>query len=117
MRKTINQSASFSKRDGINSRSGYPLKDFEGKNFPIKGITAAAVMEDTDEDTGEIKEIGVFRTKDEFGNTVYYTTISATVIDVLEDVIEVIDEESTVDVLITKRKSNSNREFLTLVIE
>lgn len=110
-REIIKQSNDFTKRDVVNSRAGKPLQDFE-KSMTITNITAIATCKDVDEETGEIKNVGIFRTAD----MVYYTTISETVFDTLDDVIEILDEENEISVRVDKRKSNSGRDFLTLVV-
>ena len=110
MRKITNQTEKFTKRDSANSRNGLPLQELEHKS--TLHIIAAAIMEDTDEETNETKEIGVFVT----GEKEYYTTISATVIDTMYDLIDIMSDEGEVDVRIEKRKSKGGREFLSLVI-
>lgn len=110
-RKVIEQSENFTKRDSINSRNGYPLQDLEDKM--ILEISACAIMEDDDEETGERKEIGVLVTSEKE----YYTTISGTVIDALYDLGDILKEEGNVRVRIGKRKSKgAGRTFLTLDI-
>ena len=111
-RKIVAQTEGFTKRDAINSRSAETLQKFEGKELNIKGITSCAIMEDVDEETGEPKTIGVLKTAE--GE--YYTTISETVIDVLDELMDIINEEGAADVRIVKRTSNSNRTFLSLII-
>lgn len=112
MRDIITASKNFTRRDIINSRSGYPLQDFEGNSLTIPEVVAAAIMKDTDTETGEIKDITVIKTSDSH----YFTSISATVYDCMEDVIEILDEESTISVRVDKRTSKGNREFLTIVV-
>lgn len=112
MRTIIDATKSFTKRDIINSRSGFPLQDFDGDSLTIPEIVAAAIMKDTDTETGEIKDITVLKTS----NSHYFTSISATVYDCMEDVIGILDEESTISVRVDKRKSKGNRDFLTLVV-
>lgn len=112
MREVIMSTKNFSKRDGINCRSGLPLQDFDGSSQTIENIVAAAIMKDTDTDTGEIKDISVLKTGDNY----YYTSISATICDNMEEVIDLIDDEGTINVRIDKRRSKGNRDFLTLVV-
>lgn len=61
-------------------------------------------------DSNGEKEIGVMKTDD----GVIYTTISNTVITLLPELEEMINEEETVDIAVVQRKSKSNREFFTL---
>lgn len=104
-------STNFTKRDMLNSRAGVPLKDFE-ESITINNVISAAVLSDVDEDTSEIKDVGVIVTADK----TYYTTISATIIDTMEDLIDILNEEGNVDIRVNKRLSNNKREFLTMVI-
>lgn len=110
MRKTTLQTKNFSKRDGMNSRNGFPLQDLDNKET-IK-VTAAAIMEDNDEETGEVKEIGVIVTPEKQ----YFTTISSTVIDAMYDLIDIMDEEGETSIRLDKRQSKGGREFLTITI-
>lgn len=110
MRTIIENTNNFTKRDSMNSRNGLPLQDLDDKST-IK-VTTAAILEDVDEETGERKEIGVIRTPDKL----YYTTISATVIDTMHDLIDIINEEGDVEIRLGKRKSKGGREFLTITI-
>ena len=111
MRKIVEQSKEFTKRDSVNSRNGFPLQDLEDKT--IIEVKAAAIMEDTDEETGEVKEIGVLVTADQ----TYHTTISSTVIDTLYDVVDIINDEGPVKARLGKRTSKvAKRTFLTLDI-
>lgn len=112
MREIINASHNFSKRDTINSRSGYPLQEFDGSTMEIPEVVACAMMKDTDEDTGEIKNISVIKTKDSH----YFTSISETVYDTMDAVIEILDEEGSVSLRVDKRQSKSKRDFLTLLV-
>lgn len=112
MREIIFSTQNFSKRDAINCRSGIPLQEFDGDSQTIENIVAAAIMKDTDTDTGEIKDISVLKTAD----MVYYTSISATICDNMEEVIDLIDEEGTINVRIDKRLSKGKREFLTIIV-
>lgn len=110
MRQIISATANFTKKDSINSRSASPLQDVE-KDFHIIA-TGAAVLTDEDPETGMDREVGVIKGED----NVYYTCISATIIDVLPDLIAIIDEEGPTEISIQKRKSKSDRTFLTMNI-
>lgn len=110
MRNIILNTKNFTKRDSMNSRNGLPLQDLEDKE-KIK-VTTAAILEDTDEETGERKEIGVLVTPEKQ----YYTTISSTVIDTMNDLIDIIDEEDEVEIRLGKRTSKGGRVFLTITI-
>lgn len=111
MREIKLSTKNFSRRDIINSRAGKPLQDFDGSK-KIEHVTAAAIAKDTDEETGEIRDVGIIKTAD----AEYYTTISATVLDSMDAVVEIIDDEGEIDLRIDKRKSNGGRDFLTLIV-
>ena len=110
MKRIINATENFNKRDAINMRNGLPLKD--EPNGKTINISKAAVVEDTDEETGELKNVSVLINSD--GKC--YTTISATVADIMNDCIELLDAGESVTLELIKRTSNSGREFLTFQV-
>lgn len=110
MKKIINATENFDKKDAINMRNGIPLKDEpNGKTF---NISKAAVVEDTDEETGELKTVSVLIDSD--GKC--YTSISDTVADIMSDCIELLDAGESITLELIKRKSNAGREFLTFQV-
>ena len=110
MKKIINSTENFTKKDSINMRNGLPLKDEpNGKKFMI---SKAAVVEDTDEETGELKEVSVLIDSD--GKC--YTSISATIADIMDDCIDLLDAGESVSLELIKRKSEAGREFLTFQV-
>ena len=110
MKRIINATENFNKKDAINMRNGLPLKvEPNGKTF---NISKAAVVEDTDEETGELKNVSVLIDSD--GKC--YTTISATVADIMNDCIELLDAGESVTLELIKRKSSAEREFLTFQV-
>lgn len=110
MKRIINATENFNKKDAINMRNGLPLKDEpNGKTF---NISKAAVVEDTDEETGELKNVSVLIDSD--GKC--YTAISAAVVDIMNDCIELLDAGESVTLELIKRKSNAGREFLTFQV-
>lgn len=110
MKRIINATENFNKKDAINMRNGLPLKDEpNGKTF---NISKAAVVEDTDEETGELKNVSVLIDSD--GKC--YTAISATVADIMNDCIELLDEGESVTLELFKRTSSAGREFLTFQV-
>lgn len=108
MREITKATKNFTKKMVINSRNGIPMQDNVGNIM----VVAAAVMTDTDEETGEPKDVGVIVTSDK----TFMTCISATIIDTLPDLIDIVDEEGETEVRIDKRKSKGGRDFLTLTI-
>lgn len=110
MKRIVNATENFNKKDAINMRNGLPLKDEpNGKTF---NISKAAVVEDSDEETGELKNVSVLVDSD--GKC--YTTISATVADIMNDCIELLDAGESVTLELIKRKSSAGREFLTFQV-
>lgn len=110
MKRIINATENFNKKDAINMRNGLPLKDEpNGKTF---NISKAAVVEDTDEETGELKNVSVLIDSD--GKC--YTAISATVADIMNDCIELLDAGESATLELIKRTSNAGREFLTFQV-
>ena len=110
MKKIINATENFTKKDSINMRNGLPLKDEpNGKTFMI---SKAAVVEDTDEETGELKVVSVLIDSD--GKC--YTSISATIADIMGDCIDLLDAGESVSLELIKRKSEAGREFLTFQV-
>ena len=110
MKKIINATENFSKKDAINMRNGLPLKDEpNGKTF---NVSKAAVVEDTDEETGDLKNVSVLIDSD--GKC--YTTISTTVADIMDDCIDLLDAGESISLELIKRKSSAGREFLTFQV-
>ena len=110
MKRIINATENFNKKDAINMRNGLPLKDEpNGKTF---NISKAAVVEDTDEETGELKNVSVLIDSD--GKC--YTAISATVADIMNDCIDLLDAGESVTLELFKRMSSAGREFLTFQV-
>ena len=109
-RDILKQSKNFTKRDSINSRNGEALSLLNDNQTIVVG--ASCIMNTIDESTGEITPCGVIVSDEKH----YYTTISGTIIDVLPDLIDILDEEEAVEVRINKRKSKAGRDFLTLTI-
>lgn len=111
MAKTIKlQTESFNRKMAINIGTSKAMQDMKGQK--ISNIQAAAIVEDVDKETGELKEVAVIVD----GDGISYTAISGTVMDVMEDVIELINDGEEFDVLITGRKSKAGREFISLTV-
>lgn len=110
MKRIVNATENFNKRDAINMRNGLPLKD--EPNGKTINVSKAAVVEDTDEETGELKNVSVLIDSD--GKC--YTAISATVADIMDDCIELLDAGESVTLELIKRTSSAGREFLTFQV-
>ena len=75
-------------------------------------VTGAAIADETNTESGEISEVGYIFDKN--GNV--YGTISATVIDMLLDLIDLLDEVDELPINVVHRTAKSGREFISLQI-
>ena len=75
-------------------------------------VTGAAIADETNTESGEISEVGYLFDQD--GNV--YGTISATVIDMLPALIDLLDEVIELPMSVVHRKAKSGREFISLQI-
>lgn len=75
-------------------------------------VTGAAIADETNAESGEISEVGYIFSKD--GSV--YGTISATVIDMLPALIDLLDEVEELPMCVVHRKAKSGREFISLQI-
>lgn len=107
----MGRTSNFTKRDEINSRNSFALQDME--DGAVFQVSKAALVNRPDLETGEQKEVAVLVMDD---GTVY-SAISATVCDVLDDIVDLIEDEGApVTVRLNKRKSKAGREFLSLTV-
>lgn len=106
----INLTDNITKKDIFNARSAsVKLADEVGSI----NVIGCAIAEDTDTETGEIKEIGYIFTRD-----IVYGTVSKTAIDGILMLIDMYkDGERDLVVTVLKRKSAAGREFISLKIE
>lgn len=109
MKKIIAQTNNITKKDSINAYSAIALKSIKGE---VIHIARCAVMEDIDKETGETKEVG-YLVSDK-GEA--YSCISGTVISIIYDIIDLIDDGEEVSVIVNSGVSNAGREYLTLSI-
>lgn len=102
----------FTRKDEINSVSATPLQNAKNE---IVTVVGCAVTERPDNDTGEMKSVGLLVTS-EYGAM---SCISKTAIRGIELLIDYMTDESLTEckVLIKAGKSNAGREFLTLEIQ
>lgn len=101
----------FTKRDEINARNSLALQDLE--DGTIITATKAGLIQRPDAETGEVKTVSVIITED--GTA--YSAISATVCDIMGDIIELMDDENaSLELRLNKRKSKAGREFLSLTV-
>lgn len=111
-RTIIANTRNFTRRDAINSKNAEPLQDYVESFTEIKNVTKAAMLEVTDEETGEIKYVSVIITDD-----MVYTSISATIYDTIGDLIDIIDDEGHADIMVKRRKAKSGRDFLSMYVK
>ena len=111
MKKVLAQSAGFTKKHQINVATGKSLNDMAGSK--IVGVTAAAIIEDADKETGEVKRVGVVVDKEGY----VYSSISEVVLESMEGVIELLEDGEDFDIGVVSRKSKgNNRDYLSLAI-
>lgn len=109
MGKTIiTKTENFTRKMAINIGTSIALQDKAGQK--ITGIVAGAVVTDIDRETGEEKQVAVL--VDASGMS--YSAISATVLQQMDDIIELIDDGEDFDVIVVSRKSKGGRDFITL---
>lgn len=106
-REIINATENFTKWDFINSKNGYALQEESGNTLEV--VRAATI--DVEDDEGH-KNVSVLVTSD--GN--YFTAISKSVFEVMDDIIDLITDEGIARVKINSRKSKSGRDFLTVFV-
>ena len=104
--KPIKTTTNFTKFDAMNARNGNPLKNCDGLTIPVDRL---AIGKDSMED-GEEREVCVIVSTD----NECYTTISPTVIAMISDCIDLLEEGEKISVKIIKRTSSKGREFISL---
>lgn len=109
MGKTIiTKTENFTRKMAINIGTSIALQDKAGQK--ITDIAAAAVVTDIDRETGEEKQVAILVD----GGGMSYSAISATVLQQMDDIIELIDDGEDFDVIVVSRKSKGGRDFITL---
>lgn len=109
MGKTIiTKTENFTRKMAINIGTSIALQDKVGQK--INSIVAAAVVTGIDRETGEEKQVSVL--VDAGG--MFYSAISATVLEQMDDIIELIDDGEDFDVIVVSRTSKGGRDFITL---
>lgn len=111
MKNLKRATSNFTKKDSINARNGFPLQDEE--NGLVIHVSKAAILEDVDGDTGELKEVSVIT--DSEGKV--YTSVSASIMDIMDDVIDLLDAGESVTLTLVKRESKGKRTFLTFMVQ
>lgn len=102
----------FTRKDEINSVSATPLQNAKGE---IVTVIGCAVTEREDNETHEMKTVGLLVTK-EYGAM---SSISKTAIRGIDMLVDYMDEENLTECAVAIRagKSNAGREFITIEIQ
>ena len=102
----------FTRKDEINSVSATPLQNAKGE---IVTVIGCAVTEREDNETHEMKTVGLLVTK-EYGAM---SSISKTAIRGIDMLVDYMTEESLTECAVAIRagKSNAGREFITIEIQ
>lgn len=107
MKQITLQTNNFETRDKFNIKAGAKsLKDAVGEKLMVE---KACIGLDTDKDGVEVKAGAIITDKGA------YTSISATAVDLISDLIEMInDGEEDLAVMVESRTSNGGRDYLVL---
>lgn len=111
MRKLIESTSNFTKKDMINCRNGFSLQDLDANEVITVNKAAIVIGDDKDSQDGE-RQVAVLM--DAEGTC--YTSISENVLDSMSDIIEVMDEEKECRIKVFKRKSKQGRDFISLAV-
>lgn len=105
--KTITISTkNFGTIDKFNIKAGAKsLKDVAGQTLVV---TKACVGRDKDSEGNEVDAAAIIT------DTGAFTTISATAVELITDLVEIIDEMGDAEILVESRKSNGGRDYLVL---
>ena len=107
--KTIDLSTkNFTKLDSINSRNGVALKDCDGMSIAVKKLATGLDVDDK----GKERSVGVIVSTDDE----YYTTISESACDIIEEAMELVDSGMNLEMRVTKRTSKNDREFIAITV-
>lgn len=110
--KSTNRSVNMSVKDLINAKTSSVQLKSAPERFTCR---AMAITSDLDKETGELREVA-YCVSD---NGTVYGTISATAIASIDAIITAVESDEIslpCDLGVQLRKSNSNREFITLSI-
>ena len=104
--KTIrNNTGNWTKRDSFNAKACMSLKDVAGKTLTVK---KCAIGTDIDENNEEIDTATLVCEEGTFG------TISATAIDMCDDLIDMINDDGALKIKVNMRKANNGRDYIVL---
>lgn len=107
MKQITSMTNNFETRDKFNIKAGAKsLKDAVGEKLVVK---KACIGLDTDKDGTEVTAGAIITDKGA------YTSISATAVDLISDLIDMIDDgETDLAVMVESRTSNGGRDYLVL---
>lgn len=106
MKQITSMTNNFETRDKFNIKAGAKsLKDAVGEKLVVK---KACIGLDTDKDGTEVTAGAIITDKGA------YTTISATAVDLISDLIDMIDDGEDLTVMVESRTSNGGRDYLVL---
>lgn len=108
----IEKTNNWSNRNSANANSSEAIQDVVKGEKAQFSVIACAIMDKPDFDTGETKRVGIIKTD----NGMYYSTISPTALQSFPFMIDIINEESKVDITVISRKSKGQRDFLSIII-
>lgn len=106
MKQITSMTNNFETRDKFNIKAGAKsLKDAVGEKLVVK---KACIGLDTDKDGTEVTAGAIITDKGA------YTSISATAVDLISDLIDMIDDGEDLAVMVESRTSNGGRDYLVL---
>lgn len=100
----------FSAKDEFNASNCTPIK--MAKNTIIK-VVDIMIKDKMPDDDGKIETVGYLKAED----GIIYATISATVIEQLLSLVEILEVEGPQDVLVVPKTSNGGREYFLLELQ
>lgn len=107
MKSILKTTDNFNKIDEFNTKMTLSLKDVAGQTLTV---TKVAVGKDLDQDGKEVAAAALIAEEGIYG------TISNTVIDLSETLIDIIDESGAVKVRVDSRRANNGRDYLALTL-
>jgi len=112
MKKVTKSTSKFGAIELFNIKAGaHSLKEAIGKTIEIR---MACVGEDTNANNEPVSAAALITS-----DGIAYTTISATAVDLIDSLIDIIEDNSTpetIKVKVETRKSNAGRDFIVLSI-
>lgn len=107
MKEIFKQTSNLTALDRFNMKVSKSLQNVAGSTLCVQ---KAAIGTDVDKDGEEIQTAVLVTDDGVFGS------ISATVIEQTEELIDILEEQSPIEVAVESRKAQSGRDYLVLVI-